>query len=114
MNRLLTMLLAVRFGVDGRLRARHNRGSVTTEYVLWAVAVIAIVINNEQQWTGGPDGMAVPAFELFGKAVAGEGAWYAVAAGMLVVMTWLWLSAAIVLLGAQLNYELNAGKQQKT
>ncbi len=43
MNRFLTMLLAVRFGVDDRLRARDERGSVTTEHVLWAVAVIAIV-----------------------------------------------------------------------
>jgi branched-chain amino acid transport system permease protein len=54
--------------------------------------IIAIVINNEQQWTGGPDGMAVPSFELFGKALAGEGAWYVVAACMLVVMTWLALN----------------------
>jgi heme/copper-type cytochrome/quinol oxidase subunit 2 len=43
MNRLLTMLFAVRFEVDDRLRARDERGSVTTEHVLWAVAVIAIV-----------------------------------------------------------------------
>jgi heme/copper-type cytochrome/quinol oxidase subunit 2 len=43
MNRFLTMLLAVRFGVDDRLRARDEHGSVTTEHVLWAVAVIAIV-----------------------------------------------------------------------
>jgi hypothetical protein len=43
MNRLLTMLLTFRLGVDDRLRARDERGSVTTEHVLWAVAVIAIV-----------------------------------------------------------------------
>ena len=43
MNRLLTMLFEVRFGVDHRLRGRGERGSVTTEHVLWAVAVIAIV-----------------------------------------------------------------------
>jgi hypothetical protein len=30
-------------GVDPRLRVRKERGSVTTEHVLWAVAVIAIV-----------------------------------------------------------------------
>jgi hypothetical protein len=30
-------------GVDARLRVRNERGSVTTEHVLWAVAVIAIV-----------------------------------------------------------------------
>lgn len=43
MIQFLTMLLAVRFGVDDRLRARDERGSVTIEHVLWAVAVIAIV-----------------------------------------------------------------------
>ncbi len=42
MDRILTTLLTIRFGVD-RLRARDERGSVTIEYVLWAVAVIAIV-----------------------------------------------------------------------
>lgn len=54
--------------------------------------IISIVINNEQQWTGGPDGMAVPAFELFGVAVTGETGWYAVAAVMLLLMTWLALN----------------------
>ena len=43
MNRLLALLLALHLRVDSRLRARDERGSVTTEHVLWAVAVIAIV-----------------------------------------------------------------------
>jgi hypothetical protein len=46
MNRLLGALLALRLGLDERLthhRLREERGSVTTEHVLWAVAVIAIV-----------------------------------------------------------------------
>lgn len=43
MNRLLTLLLTLRLSLDARLRARDERGSVTTEHVLWAVAVIAIV-----------------------------------------------------------------------
>lgn len=43
MNRLLTLLLALHLSLDARLRARDQRGSVTTEHVLWAVAVIAIV-----------------------------------------------------------------------
>ena len=42
MLRLLTRLLALRAGVEARLQ-RDERGSVTTEHVLWAVAVIAIV-----------------------------------------------------------------------
>jgi len=43
MNRLIGLLLGVALGVDARVRARTERGSVTTEHVLWAVAVIAIV-----------------------------------------------------------------------
>ncbi len=43
MNRLVTFLIAVSLDLDDRLRARDERGSVTTEHVLWAVAVIAIV-----------------------------------------------------------------------
>jgi hypothetical protein len=43
MNRLLTLLLTFHLGVGARLRTRGERGSVTTEHVLWAVAVIALV-----------------------------------------------------------------------
>jgi hypothetical protein len=43
MNRLLALLLTLHLAVDARLRPRDERGSVTTEHVLWAVAVIAIV-----------------------------------------------------------------------
>ncbi|MCW2588307.1 MAG: hypothetical protein JWQ86_734 [Mycobacterium sp.] len=44
MNRRLTMLLMLWSILDHRpMRARSERGSVTTEHVLWAVAVIGIV-----------------------------------------------------------------------
>lgn len=43
MHRLLAPLLVLHLALDDRLRARSERGSVTTEHVLWAVAVIAIV-----------------------------------------------------------------------
>jgi hypothetical protein len=50
MDRLHTALLATFVAgnqgldsFDARLRRRGERGSVTIEYVLWAVAVIAIV-----------------------------------------------------------------------
>jgi len=43
MNRLIGLLIGVALGLDARMRARSERGSVTTEHVLWAVAVIAIV-----------------------------------------------------------------------
>lgn len=40
--RLLTTLMVLRHRAEARLR-RTERGSVTTEHVLWAVAVIGIV-----------------------------------------------------------------------
>ena len=43
MKRLLALLLTTHLGLHARWRARIERGSVTTEHVLWAVAVIAIV-----------------------------------------------------------------------
>ncbi len=42
MIRMFDALLAVQLAIEARLR-RSERGSVTTEHVLWAVAVIAIV-----------------------------------------------------------------------
>ena len=54
--------------------------------------IISIAINNESQWTGGPDGIGVPAFTLFDVAIEGEKAWYAVSAALLLVMTWFALN----------------------
>ncbi len=42
MIRILVLLLAAQLAIESRFR-RAERGSVTTEHVLWAVAVIAIV-----------------------------------------------------------------------
>lgn len=43
MNHIYAVLIALSLGLGARLRVRTERGSVTTEHVLWAVAVIAIV-----------------------------------------------------------------------
>jgi len=50
--------------------------------------IIMIVLTNEAEWTGGPDGMAAPPLTLFGWEVSGERHWYVVAAGALLLMTW--------------------------
>ena len=50
--------------------------------------IIAIVINNETQWTGGPDGLTVPPFTLLGMELAGEKSWYALVASLLLLVTW--------------------------
>jgi branched-chain amino acid transport system permease protein len=54
--------------------------------------IISIAINNESQWTGGPDGIAVSAFTVAGLEIAGEKAWYGVAAVFLLLVTWLALN----------------------
>jgi branched-chain amino acid transport system permease protein len=41
--------------------------------------LIAIVLTNEANWTGGPDGMNVPALTLFGWRAHGSDAWYWIA-----------------------------------
>lgn len=43
MNRLIGALIALTLAIESRMTRREERGSVTTEHVLWAVAVIAIV-----------------------------------------------------------------------
>jgi branched-chain amino acid transport system permease protein len=58
--------------------------------------IIMIVLTNESAFTGGPDGMAVPALVLFGWEVSGEKNWYAVCAIALLLMAW----AAINLINA--------------
>jgi len=41
--------------------------------------LVAIILNNEAGWTGGPDGMSVPKLTLFGWRVLGADAWYWIA-----------------------------------
>ena len=54
--------------------------------------IISIVINNETQWTGGPDGIGVSAFSVAGLDIAGEKSWYLVCAVLLLLVTWLALN----------------------
>jgi branched-chain amino acid transport system permease protein len=54
--------------------------------------ILSIVIVNETGWTGGPDGMAVGAFGLFGFEVVGERMWYWFVAALLLAVTWFALN----------------------
>ncbi len=47
-----------------------------------------IALRNEAQWTGGPDGMAVPAMGLFGFELNSDKPWYWVVALMLSLSVW--------------------------
>lgn len=50
--------------------------------------IIAIVIKNEAAYTGGPDGMAVPALGMMGFSINGEKQWYWAVAGLLLFSFW--------------------------
>ncbi|MBN9423308.1 MAG: branched-chain amino acid ABC transporter permease [Candidatus Accumulibacter sp. 66-26] len=50
--------------------------------------ILTIVITNEGAWTGGPDGMPVPPFALFGFELYGEKHWYWVVAAVLAISVW--------------------------
>ena len=54
--------------------------------------IVSIVLSNEDRLTGGPDGMSVPALELFGHAVRGEQAWYAIVGLALWLTVWFALN----------------------
>ncbi len=50
--------------------------------------IINIALRNEATWTGGPDGMPVPAMGLFGFELSNEKHWYWVVALVLSVSVW--------------------------
>jgi branched-chain amino acid transport system permease protein len=54
--------------------------------------IISIVITTEGKYTGGPDGMSVPPFDVLGWVVSGEKAWYAVTGLLLLATLWLTLN----------------------
>jgi branched-chain amino acid transport system permease protein len=54
--------------------------------------IISIVIVTEDGLTGGPDGMSVPPFTLFGQRVAGEQVWYWVTGAALLAAVWIALN----------------------
>lgn len=50
--------------------------------------IINIVLRNESQYTGGPDGMPVPALEAFGLSITSDWQWYWLLTAMLVFSLW--------------------------
>lgn len=54
--------------------------------------IIAMVLATEDEITGGPDGMPVPPFTVFGFLVQGEQMWYWVVGACLLVTVWLALN----------------------
>jgi branched-chain amino acid transport system permease protein len=54
--------------------------------------IIAIVLNREIAWTGGPDGMNVPALWLWEWRLTGASTWYWITAGALFIAVWVSLN----------------------
>lgn len=68
------------------------RGHSLAMATLGVGVIIHIVLKTEAGWTGGPDGMVVEPFQVAGIAVTGDGAWYGLAAGLLLLAVWLSLN----------------------
>ena len=64
------------------------RGHYLAMATLGLGIVIAIVLKNEAGYTGGPDGMSVPAMSFFGWEIFGERQWYWLFAGILLFSVW--------------------------
>jgi branched-chain amino acid transport system permease protein len=47
--------------------------------------LVAMVLQNEAAWTGGPDGMNVPRLEILGWRVRGADTWYWISGGALLL-----------------------------
>lgn len=54
--------------------------------------LIFMVLTNESQWTGGPDGMPVARLELFGLKLKGYKTWYWIVGGALLLGVWFALN----------------------
>jgi branched-chain amino acid transport system permease protein len=54
--------------------------------------LVAMVLNNEIAWTGGPDGMPVERLSLFGYQLAGARVWYWLSGGVLLFGAWIALN----------------------
>lgn len=67
-------------------------GHYLTMATLGLGIIISIVITSEGWLTGGPDGMAVPPFSLFGWELYGEQNWYWVIGALLLLTVWMALN----------------------
>lgn len=82
---------AVAAGLLAALVARpifKLKGNYLAMATLGLGIIISIALRNEAAYTGGPDGMPVPTFDLFGFELYKEIQWYWVVALLLVFSVW--------------------------
>jgi len=68
------------------------RGHYLAMATLGLGIIISIILNQEGDLTGGPDGMLVPPFAVFGLVIHGERVWYWIVGAMLLLAAWLALN----------------------
>ena len=68
------------------------RGHYLAMATLGMGIIISIVLNQEVNLTGGPDGMPVPSFSMFGREINSELAWFWIVGGSLIISVWLALN----------------------
>lgn len=64
------------------------RGHYLAMATLGLGIIVNIVLRNEVRFTGGPDGMPVPSFGLFGVDIDSDRSWYWIVSALLVVSVW--------------------------
>lgn len=93
---VLAMLVgAVVVGVIAFLVARpvlRLSGHYLAMATLGLGIIFSIILQTEDQITGGPDGMMVPPFQLFGFELSSSEQWYWVVAVMLLIVVWMALN----------------------
>jgi branched-chain amino acid transport system permease protein len=65
------------------------RGHYLAMATLGVGIIIAIVLNNEEELTGGSDGMSVESFTVFGHTFTEAWEWYLLASVLLLLLVWL-------------------------
>ncbi|MFV0281565.1 MAG: branched-chain amino acid ABC transporter permease, partial [Rhodoblastus sp.] len=68
------------------------RGHYLAMATLGLGVIVAIVLKNEGALTGGPDGMSLAPFSVFGHEIYGEKQWYWLFAGLLLLSVWMSLN----------------------
>jgi branched-chain amino acid transport system permease protein len=93
---LLAMLAgAVLTGCLAGLVARpifKLKGNYLAMATLGLGIILSMVVRNEAQWTGGPDGMAVLPMSVAGFEISGDKTWYWIVAGLLFISVWATLN----------------------
>lgn len=89
------VVAAVAVGIFAYLLAKpilRLKGHYLAMATLGIGIIVSIVLRTETDLTGGPDGMMVEPFTIFGFELYGEATWYWVVSAVLLIAVWLSLN----------------------